>query len=280
MPDISRFHQRAENLSRRQMGVLLGTASGAALLWPVCGRAQAAPDANTVAAMLSRADGYRNPDSSYSARVVLTEFKSGMKIDSLALRLYARPAPQKGAFQTLVGFLQPARDVGKHMLKAGNDIWFYDPASSSSIRLSPMQRLIGQAANADVVSTSFAAEYRPRFVKAETVVDGSRNKRDAWQLELKPLQAGVGYARIALWVDAKTAEPLRVRFYSDSGGLLKTVYYRRPHDVLGRQRPTEYVIIDGSDPKSVTLMQFDQHQAVDVPAQWMQKDYLPLLRAN
>lgn len=232
----------------------------------------------SVQAMLARSDGYRNPDFSYASRVTLTEFKAGKAVDSMVLQMHARPAARTGSFHTLASFLRPARDLGKHMLKAGNDVWFYDPASNASIRLSPMQRLLGQAANADVVSTSLSAEFAPTLEAEEEIVDGERQRRATHKLLLRPAQASTGYSKVELWVDSNTAAPIRGRFYADSGALLKTIFYRRYRQELGMQRPTEYVIIDGSDPKSVTLMQFDEFKAMDVPAQWMQKDYLPLLR--
>ena len=108
--------------------------------------------------LLSRSDAVRNPAFSYSTRVVLSEYKAGREHDTMVLRSYARPAQRKGEYQTLVSFLQPSRELGKHMLKSGNDLWFYDPAGNASIRLSPQQRLLGQAANADVVSTSLSAD--------------------------------------------------------------------------------------------------------------------------
>ena len=48
----------------------------------------------------------------------------------------------------------------------------------------------------------------------------------------------------------------------------------RPSQVLGMQRPTETVIIDGMDPDWVTLMQNTHSTARDIPAQWLQRDYL------
>ena len=48
-------------------------------------------------------------------------------------------------------------DTGKLMLKNGNDLWFYDPANQASVRISPDQRLLGQAANGDVVTSPFAS---------------------------------------------------------------------------------------------------------------------------
>ena len=230
--------------------------------------------------LLSRSDAVRNPTFSYSTRVVLSEYKAGREQDTMVLRSYARPAQRKGEYQTLVSFLQPSRELGKHMLKSGNDLWFYDPAGNASIRLSPQQRLLGQAANADVVSTSLTADYAATIDGSEEITDGERQRRSATKLSLRASAPSAGYPRVEIWVDSTSAAPIRARFYSDSGALLKTIFYRKFRTELGASRPTEYVIIDGVDPKSVTLMQFDEFRAVDIPAQWMQKDHLPLLKTE
>lgn len=230
--------------------------------------------------LLARSDAIRNPDFSYSTRVVLSEYRAGREQDTMVLRSHVRPAQRKGEYQTLVSFLRPSRDMGKHMLKNGNDLWFYDPAGNASIRLSPQQRLLGQAANADVVSTSLAADYAATLDGTEDITDGERQRRNATKLSLQASAPTAGYPRIEIWVDSASAAPIRARFYSDSGALLKTIFYRKFRTELGVNRPTEYVIIDGVDPKSVTLMQFDEFRAVDVPAQWMQKDHMPLLKTE
>jgi len=241
---------------------------------------QAASTPDSAMVLLSRSDAIRNPDFSYSTRVVLSEYKAGRVLDSMVLRSHVRPAQRKGEYQTLVSFLRPSRDLGKHMLKQGHDLWFYDPASNASIRLSPQQRLLGQAANADVVSTSLAADYAATLDGMEEVTDGERQRRSAAKLLLRASNPAAGYPQVELWVDVATAAPIRARFYSDSGSLLKTIFYRKFRSELGVVRPTEYVIIDGIDPKSVTLMQFDEFRAVDVPAQWMQKDSMHLLKTE
>lgn len=254
-----------------------------ALVVPCLGQgatAHAAPAPDSALALLARSDAIRNPDFSYSTRVVLSEYKAGRALDSMVLRSHVRPAPRKGEYQTLVSFLRPSRDLGKHMLKQGHDLWFYDPASNASIRLSPQQRLLGQAANADVVSTSLAADYAATLDGVEDITDGERQRRSATKLSLRASNPAAGYPQVELWVDAASAAPIRARFYSDSGALLKTIFYRKFRSELGVVRPTEYVIIDGIDPKSVTLMQFDEFRAVDVPAQWMQKDSMHLLKTE
>ena len=53
------------------------------------------------------------------------------------------------------------------------------------------------------------------------------------------------------------------------------MYYRRFQQELGRDRPTESVIIDGLSPQSVTVMRFSDYATPKIPATWFQRDYLP-----
>ena len=130
------------------------------------------------------------------------------------------------------------------------------------------------------MSTSLSADYVATIDSSEEITDGERQRRTATKLSLRASTSSAGYPRVEIWVDSTSAAPIRARFYSDSGALLKTIFYRKFRAELGASRPTEYVIIDGVDPKSVTLMQFDEFRAVDVPAQWMQKDNMPLLKTE
>ena len=74
-------------------------------------------------------------------------------------------------------FDQPARDAGKLMLKNGKDLWFYDPGTKSSVRISPQQRLMGEASNGDVITVSFARDYKATHDGEETIADGERKQR-------------------------------------------------------------------------------------------------------
>ena len=130
------------------------------------------------------------------------------------------------------------------------------------------------------MSTSLSADYVATIDSSEEITDGERQRRTATKLSLRASTPSAGYPRVEVWVDGSSAAPIRARFFSDSGALLKTIFYRKFRTELGASRPTEYVIIDGVDPKSVTLMQFDEFRAVDVPAQWMQKDHMPLLKTE
>jgi outer membrane lipoprotein-sorting protein len=161
------------------------------------------------------------------------------------------------------------------MLKNGNDLWFYDPSSKASIRISPQQRLLGQAANGDVVTVNLAKDYQANLIAEEDIQDGERQTRHCYKLALAAVSADTYYHHIEMWIDTSNSRPVKSHFYSESDRLLKTAYYRQYQKQLGQNRPTETVIIDGLDPRWVTVMRNSNYVYRDVPDAWLQRDYLP-----
>lgn len=237
-----------------------------------CGAARSAPSADDI---LAASDAIRNPGRSFSVTVTLTEFQNGKQVDTSTLTSYSRLQQQGGQYSSLVRFVLPARDAGKLMLKNGNDMWFYDPTNKASVRLSPQQRLLGQASNGDVATVNLGKDYKPALVGEEDVQDGERRTRKAYKLALTAATPDVTYASVEMWVDAENSRPIKTRFFAESSRLLKTVYYRKFQTQLGAERPTESVIIDGLNPQLVTLMRFSDYAARTIPETWMQRDYLP-----
>ena len=234
--------------------------------------AVAAPTADE---LLAATDAIRNPGKPFSVTVTLTEFQTGKQVDTSTLVSYSRTQQVGGQFASLIRFVLPARDAGKLMLKNGNDMWFYDPVAKASVRLSPQQRLLGQASNGDVATVNLARDYKATLAATEEIQDGERQTRKAHKLALTAVAPDVTYASIEMWVDAENNRPLKARFYAESTRLLKTAYYRRYQAQLGAERPTETVIIDGLDPQSVTLMRFTDYKARVIPDTWLQRDFLP-----
>lgn len=236
------------------------------------GLSAAAPSA---ADILAASDAIRNPGKPFSVTVTLTEFQAGKQVDTSTLTSYSRTQQHGGQFASLIRFVLPARDAGKLMLKNGNEMWFYDPTSKASVRLSPQQRLLGQASNGDVATVNLAKDYKATLAGEEEIQDGERRKRNAYKLLLSAASPDVTYASIELWVDAENSRPIKARFFAESTRLLKTAYYRRYQPQLGTERPTETVIIDGLNPQSVTIMRFSDYVARNIPDSWMQRDFLP-----
>ncbi len=251
------------NLKRLIAGGLLAAAAGAAA---------AAPSAQEI---LAASDAIRNPGKPFALTTTLVEYRNGKQVDGNTLTVYSKADPNSGQFRSLIRFVAPARDANKLMLKNGNELWFFDPSSKASIRLSPQQRLLGQAANGDVVTVNLSKDYKAQIAAEEEVLDGDRQKRNCYKLALAAVSADVTYHHIEMWLDAGNSRPVKARFYTESGQLLKTAYYRRYQAQLGVERPTETVIIDGLDPNWVTVMRFADYAWRDVPEAWLQRDYLP-----
>lgn len=243
-----------------------------ALLLAGGGLAHAAPGAQEI---LAASDAVRNPDKPFGLTTTLIEYRNGKQTDGSTLAVYSRADKSSGQFRNLIRFVAPARDANKLMLKSGNDLWFYDPSNKASIRISPQQRLLGQAANGDIVTVNLAKDYRATLAGEEDIQDGERKTRHCYKLALAAMTPEVTYDHIEMWIDTANNRPVKSRFFSESGRLLKTAYYRHYQKQLGQDRPTETVIIDGLDSNWVTVMRLSDYAYRDVPEVWLQRDYLP-----
>ena len=226
-------------------------------------------------AILAASDVVRNPDYPFGLTNTLVEYRNGKQTDTSTLSIYSKAHDKSGQFRSLIRYVAPARDANKLILFSGKDLWFYDPGSKASIRMSPQQRLLGQASNGDVVTVNLAKDYQAVSAAEEDTQDGDRQTKQCYRLMLNAATADATYHHIEMWIERANNHPVKARFYTDSGKLLKSAYYRRYEKQLGIDRPTETVIIDGLDPTWVTVMRYSNLVKREVPELWLQRDYLP-----
>lgn len=228
--------------------------------------------------ILQRSDAVRNPARSFSLLTTLISYKNGKQHETTQLMLYSRADPKGGQFRSLLRFISPQRDAGKLTLKSGRDLWLYDPTSHASVPISPQQRLLGQAANGDVVTANWALDYHATMVGEERIQDGERQMRDCYRLHLTAENPDAAYPMMELWVDKTDFKSRKAEFYALNGSLLKTTWYRRYQQALDGVRPTEAVIIDAVNSQLVTVLHYQDFAWADVPEAWLQRDFLPHFR--
>jgi hypothetical protein len=233
--------------------------------------------AQTPQDIVAAADKVRNASQPFRSTLVLSEFVSGQERSHVAFVLFSKE-DSAGRFRNLLQYVEPPRDAGKRVLLDGRSFWFFDPASQASVRISAQQRLVGQAAIGDVLTVNLAADYSATLAGTETIDDAARQKRTCWHLELKAAADTAVYNRVEYWVEQGTSRPVKGKFYSDSGRLLKIIYYRNFVERLGGVRPAEAVIIDAVDSSLATIATFGESRFQDVPEAWLQRDYLPRLK--
>jgi outer membrane lipoprotein-sorting protein len=246
------------------------------LLLAVCstGHAQTAHD------IIAGADKVRNPDQPFRSTDTLTEYVAGKARAEDVLVVYSKEDPSSGQFRNLVRYVAPPRDEGKIVLLDGQVLWFYDPSSRASVRISPQQRLIGQASIGEVLTVNLAIDYKGELAGTDTIQDAERKDRRCWHLDLKAANDQATYDRVEYWVEQGSYHPVKMKFYSESGRLLKLLYYRGIAERLGRQRPTEAIIIDAVDTSLATTVKFSDLRFHEVPDAWFQREYLPRLKAE
>src|SRR5688500_6555855 len=197
--------------------------------------------AEDATSILTRSDAFRNGMDSFSIDVELVSFE-GTRSESSKFRVYG-----KGSERSVVEFTAPAAEKGKFLLMLRDAMWIYMPSASRPIRISPLQRLMGQASNGDVARTSFAVDYDAK----SAVQDG-----EAWLLELEAKDPSISYKSIKLWIDRSTYEPRRADFYVASGKLLKRAHYRKFGEMGGRRVVTEVEIEDLLRAGNRTVMRY------------------------
>ena len=234
--------------------------------------------AQTATEVVAKSDNVRNPQQSFRTTITFTEYVSGRERDHDTLVVYSKEDSTTGQFRNLVQYTEPARDAGKRVLLDGHSLWFFDPASKTSVRISAQQRLIGQAAVGDVLTVNLVADYGATLIGAESVMDSTHTDRQCWHLDLKAASDRAVYNRVEYWVEQGSYYPIKGKMYSDSGRLLKIVYFRNFGERLGAKRPIEEIIIDAVDTSLATTATFRDDVFQDVPEVWFQRDYLPRLQ--
>jgi len=227
--------------------------------------------------IVAGADRVRNPEKPFHIIAIVIQYKSGEAVDRNVFSVYSKLDPATGQFRDVMRYAEPPRDAGKMLLLSGTTLWFYDPAARQSVRISPQQKLSGQASAGDVLTENLAVAYTPTLLGSETIQDGNRLQRICWHLDLKAANDVATYNRVEYWVEKDTDYPIKARFYADSGGLLKTLYYRNFIKRGDRMMPAQAVIIDGADATLVTTVDLGEPHYQDIPDAWFERDYLPHL---
>lgn len=205
--------------------------------------------------ILAGIDRSRNGWSSYVVDVKISNFKEGKPVDGSAYQVFI-----KGADRTLVKFLAPI-DRGKSLLMIEEGMWLYLPTAGRPIRVTPLQRLSGNASNGDVAQTSLAANYTPKLAGEETI-DG----KASWILELDSKKKSSTYQHVKLWIGKEDRLPIRAEFRLTSGKPSKRVEYVEYQKVAGGQMLLKrQVLYDLLRNDQKTVMEYGNYTQRDLP---------------
>jgi len=172
--------------------------------------------------------------------------------------------------QSLVLMQSPA-EKGQKVLMLGDDFWLLMPGSQRPLRITPMQKLLGDASTGDVATLSWANDYNAKLVGEEPCAPSA--KPLCQHLSLSATAKGVTYQRIELWIGKTHHEPVRADLYVLSDKLAKqaTFVVDKP---TAPSMVTEMVLTDQVSNHKTTHVRYLSRKARQVPPEWLNPMFL------
>jgi len=234
---------------------LLGLVA-AALAWPAV--------AQNVDAMLRDADRYRTGADNLQVDTLVQSYRTDGTLDKE--RRYTVFAQQDR--RTLV-LMQSAAEKGQKVLMLGDDFWLLMPSSQRPMRITPMQKLLGDASTGDIATMRWSGDYTATLVGEEPCQPDEA--RACYRLALQAAREGVTYQRVELWLARQRHEPVRAQLYVQSDKLAKTAHFELD---ASRSQVDAMVLIDQLGQQRQTRIRYLQRKERAVPAEWLNPMFL------
>ena len=116
--------------------------------------------------LLALADGFRGGLDSGVVSVKLTNFEADRVVEEAGFEVSVK------GDNSLVKFLS-LKSKGQSLLMRGDDMWFFLPAVARPVRITPIQRLLGNVSNGDLARLRYGVDY-DATVEGEADADGVR----------------------------------------------------------------------------------------------------------
>ncbi|MBI2602265.1 MAG: outer membrane lipoprotein-sorting protein [Deltaproteobacteria bacterium] len=154
-------------------------------------------------------------------------------------------------------FLKPEREKGREILRLGDAIWTFIPGAGRIVRIADRESFAGgDFSNADVLRVDWLKHYKAQFA-SET--------EKQWIIDLSANSSDASYAKMRLWVEKKTAQPLQQYFYDSKGTLLKRLLYGSVRDFGKLSRPARLIMENVFTTQKTELKVLDMNFSVNIP---------------
>jgi hypothetical protein len=231
----------------------------AILLALVAGTASAATD---IPALLKEADAYRLAGSAQQVETSVELYKAGQLDKERRYTVLLKPGRR-----SLVIMRSPV-EAGQKVLMLGDDFWQIMPQSQRPIRITPIQKLLGDASAGDIATMTWSEDYDGR-IAAETTVDGT----PCLKLDLAAKTRGVSYQRVELYLAKAGARPVKADLYVASDKLAKQALFT-VEQVDGRPQVSAMRLIDQIQTNRETVIRYISRKPRSIPDEYYNPMFL------
>ena len=213
--------------------------------------------------ILKRIDAFRMPYDQFLIRVKITSFEEARIKETALFDAYIN-----GNEKSLV-IAKKYKTKGLKILYVNENMWIHMPNTHRPLRITPIQRLMGEASNGDVARVGYGDDYTAEY-KGEEGVGGV----PCQEILLTARKKSATYHKILLYAQRSDFRPVKARFYLLSGKHFKTAIYEHFEPVGGKVILKRMTIYDAIQKGLKTTFEYVLIKEREIPAKYFNKNYL------
>jgi Outer membrane lipoprotein-sorting protein len=171
--------------------------------------------------------------------------------------------------------MQSPAEKGQKVLMLGDDYWLLMPDSQRPLRITSMQKLMGDASTGDIATMSWADDYSGKLVGEERCESATAGAPQVpcLHLSLNATRKEMTYQRIELWLGKARSEPLKADLYVLTEKLAKQATFVQDKPAAPTM-VTEMVLADQVSNHKTTHVRYLNRKERQVPAEWLNPMFL------
>lgn len=221
------------------------------------------PQTDESSQILNRIDHFRVPFNDFFIRIRIISYEKERIKETAVFDAYI-----SGAEKSLV-IAKDYKTKDLKLLYVEENMWVHLPHTYRPLRITPVQRLMGEASNGDVARVNLSGDYEVERLGTVNL-DGVL----CLKLKLTAKKKSATYHRIILYVREKDYRSVRAEFFLLSGKHFKTAHYDEYRPIAGKMILSKMTIFDALRKGSKTVFEYILIQEKNLPSKYFNKNYL------
>jgi hypothetical protein len=185
-----------------------------------------------VQSLLTTADAFRLPSGALKVETQVRLYKSNALDKERRYTVYLKPGRR-----SLV-LMQSPSEKGQKVLMLADDFWQIMPQSQRPIRITALQKLLGDASAGDIATMTWSEDYTGSVVGEQNV-----NGTPCLHLTLSAQRKAMSYQRVELYLAKADSRPVKADLYVASDKLAKQATFT-VEEVDGRPQVSAMTLTD------------------------------------
>ena len=211
--------------------------------------------------ILQKVDSFRVTYQQFLLKLNITTFEQNEKKETALFDVYIN-----GKAKSLV-VAKKYKTRRMKILYVGENMWVHLPNTRRPLRITPIQRLMGEASIGDVAKISYAEDYAIEPI-GQNVITGILCRK----LKLHAKKKSATYHKIILYSRQNDYRPVMAEYYLTSGKHFKTAFFDSYKLIDGKITLEKMTIYDELRPGNKTTFEYLNIEEKKLPAKYFNKN--------